>query len=763
MNKVERQKELERLEAVLNLIRSRIAAELRNYYESCIELAEALTAYWEERRVDFWDDAQLAESVERGRSIAAAIHRRQMQFEKMASSPYFGRIDFVEDQPRGPADPEAIYIGIAALADPDTGELRIYDWRSPIAGMFYDYGRGPARYNCPAGEITGTITLKRQYKISEGRMEYMFDSDIKIDDQVLQEILGKSSDSKMRAIVTSIQREQNQAIRAEGHGLLMVQGPAGSGKTSIALHRGAYLLYRERDSLTSKNILILSPNRIFSDYISGVLPELGEENVLQTTFDDYVASIGGSIPAQIEDRNTQLEELLGDSETGAKEAQKAAIRYKSSPQFAAIIENYIAVLETDLAEGFQDLNILGQTIFTREEWEKLLLHELAYLPLAKRLKQIRRLIQVRLRPLVHRLRREKELAIANSGEEVNEKDIKALARIAARQELEPFLDRLSQLTELHPLTLYTRLFEDGDLWLRLNQKSKTTAPEDWESIRTYTLKRLNAETIPYEDSLPFLYFHGMLEGFPVKTGIRHLIIDEAQDYTLLQYKILRAIFPRCYWTILGDPAQAIHPYLQTVGFQELSQVISVPNPLWIQLRRSYRSTREIQLFSRALLPGAQPVELIHRNGPLPQLIRLEQSEAASRTITEAMAKAIAKTLFELENEGWRSMAVICKTLGETKAAHEQLRKYTGIHLVTQDTSKFERGKIIIPSYLAKGLEFDAVLVADASAPAYHRETERNLFYTVCTRAQHRLILFYSGELSPFVAAVDSGLYQTLEP
>lgn len=754
MNEIEYRKELERLNIVLELIRSRIATEMKTHNESRTELAEALIAYWEEQRTDFWYEAQLAESVGRERSIAAATHRRQLQFEKMVSSPYFGRIDFVENRPGNLTGSEAIYIGIAALADPGTGELWVYDWRSPIAGMFYDYGRGASRYNCPAGEITGTITLKRQYKITKGQMEYMFDSDIKIDDQVLQEILGKSSDERMHAIVTSIQREQNQAIRAEGHGLLVVQGPAGSGKTSIALHRGAYLLYRERNSLTSKNILILSPNRIFSDYISGVLPELGEENVLQTTFDDYVANIGRSVPAQIEDRNTQLENLFTDSKGTDQDTQAIAIRYKSSPQFAAIIEAYLGELDDNLISDYPDLNVQGQTVFTRAEWEQSFRQDLSYLPPAKRLAQIRHLIQVRLRPFVHQLRHERELIIANSGEEVNDKEIKALARIAARQEMEPFMIQLNQLTELHPLALYRRLFEDQALWNRLITKTKTALPEGWEKIRLQTLERLDNSLISYEDSLAFLYFQGMLEGFPVKTGIRHLIIDEAQDYTLMQYKILRAIFPGCYWTILGDPAQSIHPYLQTVDLPELSRIIRVENPLFIKLGRSYRSTREIQLFSQALLPAAEPVEMIHRSGRLPQVIRLERFET--------IALAIRTTLTELAGEGWNSLAIVCKTIQEATAIYQQLSKDEQVNLITQDTPEFKRGTVIIPSYLTKGLEFDAVLVADASATEYHSETERKLFYTICTRAQHRLILFYTGKLSPFIAAVDPGLYQTID-
>ena len=241
--------------------------------DSQTELRNTLGDYWENTGRNSADTAQYIEAIDRQRSLAAISENRRRQLVRMADSPYFGRLDFAEDT----TEPEVFYIGIASLSEDSSSQLLVYDWRTPVAGMFYDFERGPAWYQCPAGVIEGVITRKRQYKIVSGNMVYLFDSDIKIDDEMLQELLTKSADEQMHTIVTSIQREQNQIIRNEGHRVVFVRGPAGSGKTSIALHRIAFLLYRDRETLTSQNVLILSPNHIFSEYISSVLPEIGEE------------------------------------------------------------------------------------------------------------------------------------------------------------------------------------------------------------------------------------------------------------------------------------------------------------------------------------------------------------------------------------------------------------------------------------------------------------------------------------------------------
>ncbi|MCL6588970.1 MAG: AAA family ATPase [Firmicutes bacterium] len=756
MNPSERDFELARLYKVLQEIRFQQAEGQKRLPAVMEDFQSVMEEYWENTMANFWDEAQYVERVNRERSLFTAYRRRLKRFDKMLESPYFGRIDFQESAPRSMPDPEVIYVGISALEDSRTGESLIYDWRSPVAGMFYDYEPGPAEYVCPIGKVTGTMTLKRQYRIINGELKSFFDTDLKIDDEILQDILGKSAGGMMRTIVNSIQREQNQVIRDENHRLLMVQGPAGSGKTSIALHRVAYLLYRERETLSIQNILILSPNRIFSDYIAGVLPELGEENIRQTTFHDYLYS-QLHLPAAFEDRETQLEYLLQTNpEAPGYRERAAAISYKSSLEFAAVLRNYLHFIEEDLLRNIPEIKFRGQTIISREEWATLYRINLAYLPPAVRLAQIKRRIQVKLRPLIHELRREKAEAIAASGEEVNEKTIRALARIEARRELESLEAGLDRLASLDPFNLYQQLFTDEKLLPRF--AGETGIPEGWPVIRSQTLAWFEKGRIPYEDLLPLLYFQGKLKGFPAHNEIRHLIIDEAQDYTPLQYEILKKLFPRSAWTVLGDPDQAVHPYLQTANFADIATISGFDNPILIRLNRSYRSTLEIRAFCRALLREPEPAreESVNRSGPLPRVIR---ATLDNQKFELWVAGAILQVISELQKDHCRSIGLVCKTAAEAQRIYENIPERDNLTLITRETETMPPGTVIIPVYLAKGLEFDAVIIPDAGAQNYSRDTDRKLLYIACTRALHRLALFSRDEVSPLIREMAPGLYE----
>lgn len=755
MNPTERQDEIQYLDQILQEIRSQLALSNEAHCKSRADLDQSLSHYWEHTHADFWDEAQFVETVARERSITAASYQRQRQLLKLLDSPYFGRIDFAEETPSGPLKPAVIYIGAATLSEQTTKELLVYDWRSPIAGLFYDFERGPASYLCPAGRIDGIITLKRQYKIVHGHLEYVFDSDLKIDDELLQAILSQSADPKMRTIITSIQREQNRVIRDDHHSVLFVQGPAGSGKTSIALHRAAYLLYRDRHRITSRNILIFSPNRIFSDYIANVLPELGEENVAQTTFQDYLWRGLADFPLAIESRDAQLEYLYHGPNGSDFDLRIAGIRYKSAARFMTVIQNYLTKI-LDQIRHYPTVRFLDQIIIAQTEWDALFSKDLSYLPITKRLTHLKKLIQKRMRPIIHQLRLEEAKKIAAAGEEVNERVINALARINVRRHTEQFVAEITRRTELNCFTLYRRLYENATLFQSLSGDSEV--PPEWPAICDLTLNALDQGQIFYEDALALLFFKGMMDGFPIKPTIRQLIIDEAQDYTLLQYEIIRQLFPKSAWTILGDPAQSIHPYLESADFQSAAQLWqdepgSKHSPVIIRLTKSYRSTREIQQFTAALLNRPPEAEPIHRPGVLPQLI--------FETGPELLAARIQQSIDELIQEGHKSIAVICKTLREAGQAYDHLKNRLPIHLITPEISELQAGNVIIPAYLAKGLEFDAVLVYNADATVYGKETDRHILYTVCTRALHRLVLYARRESSPFIQAMEPRLYQSL--
>ncbi|MDF2635080.1 MAG: Helicase superfamily 1 UvrD-related protein [Pelosinus sp.] len=744
----ERQKEYIRLERTLEQIKKQLALSEENCVVKQSELKETLLNYWEKCGSD---EAQLVETANRQRALSSLTHSTPLTLRKMLNSPYFGRIDFIEEEASLPPQEEQIYVGISTLMNEENDEFLIYDWRAPVSSMFYDCGLGNASYHCSMGSINGRITLKRQYKIMNGSMQYMFNADLKIDDEVLQEILGKSVDDKMHTIVNSIQREQNQIIRDASHRALFVEGPAGSGKTSVALHRIAFLLYRDREILNEKNVLILSPNHLFSDYISNVLPEMGEENVLQRTFHDCVSKAIEQLPIRLETRTFHLETVLSNGSNHDQVLRAENIRFKSSGNFEKIMQEYLDWIQTSLVDDYPAIEFHGETIFSKEEWRHYYLGNLSNMPVMIRLEKIKNLIENRMRPFFHAIRKEKEAEIIARAEEVDENTIKALARMAAREEFSSFNEKIDKLTKLNPLSEYRRLFKGN--WLFARSIFKGDFPKEWQAIQKQTLSYINNGILAYEDIPAFIYFQGILQGFPVNRDIKHLIIDEAQDYTRLQLKILVILFPNSTWTVVGDPAQSVHPFLNTASFKDMSEIIGTEKAIAFRLTRSYRSTKQIQAFCQAILSSRTEVESVNRSGILPSVTKVEKIQDLTPTLVH--------TIETILNKGWRSIAIICKNTYQSKNVFSDLAPHLDLTLVIDEDDAFHQGIVVIPSYLAKGLEFDAVLVINADAINYSREEERHILYTICTRTLHHLSLFYFGNLSRFVSRMDDNLYEIM--
>jgi DNA helicase-2/ATP-dependent DNA helicase PcrA len=750
MNNQESQKEYQRLAETLKQIETQLVISEEYCGTKQVELKNTLLSYWEDGGSNINDEAQIIESVNCQRAVSSIVHTTPLKLRAMLNSPYFGRIDFSESHNDNDLQAEQIYIGISTLTNKENGDFWVYDWRAPVSGMFYDFGLGDAWYNSPSGKIDGFIALKRQYKIVNGLMQYMFNADLKIDDDILQEILAKSADDKMHTIVNSIQREQNQIIRDDNHRVLLVEGPAGSGKTSVALHRIAFLLYHDRETITKRNILILSPNYLFSDYISNVLPEMGEENVMQLTFQDYTSRSIAQLPIQFENRTSHLENTLSNISNDEYAIRMSNIRFKSSRDFEQLLMEYLDWIQTSLVNNYPSIEFRNQLILSNEEWKEYYTNHFSAMPPSIRLQKIRRIIQLRMRPLVHAVREEKEAEIIERAEEVNDRVIKALARLAAKKEFDPLLKKLEQLTDLNFLFEYRKLFEDN--WLFDHCSSKMVFPEQWHSLQNQTLSYIDAGTLPYEDIPPFLYFLGVLQGFPIRRNIKHLVIDEAQDYTVLQFKILAALFPNSTWTVVGDPAQSIHPFMNTADFKDISKIIGIENHLSFRLTRSYRSTKQIQAFCQSILPKVK-VEPINRSGLLPLVTKVDNNQR--------LISAVLHAIHSILNEGWHSIGIISKSAGEASTLFDVLTPHTNLHLVVEEDDDFHRGVVVIPAYLAKGLEFDAVLVIHADAVNYTCKEDRHILYIICTRALHRLNLFYIDTPSPFLTEMDKNLYQVL--
>ncbi len=575
--------------------------------------------------------------------------RQIYNYKKILDSAYFGRIDFKTDD-----DLIKVYIGINSLYD--DGYNYIFDWRAPISSMFYDYTIGKAKYEAPLGTITGEIKLRRQYKIEKGKLKRIIESDININDEVLQEVLSSNSSEKMKNIVTTIQKEQNIVIRNTEDKYLIVQGIAGSGKTSVALHRIAYLLYKEKN-LNYNNILIFSPNDIFTEYISDVLPELGEENVLNTTFNELVGSYLKQ-KKNVETFSDFLERSYNNDEYSipfSKENLDVFIKdiYKKS-----VFKKNITI------NGFT---------FNTFELNDLFTNKYKKLPILERLSAISEYICNSL-----------AVSISRNKDKIKTKLLKELDM------------------ELDPIKLYKNFLEKQNINRNLSKK------------------------IYYEDLVNIIYIYFELNGYPYNTKVKHIVIDEAQDYSKLQFFILKKIFPYAYFTILGDINQAINPYSEYKSLNEINDIFD-GKANYIELNKTYRSSAEIIDYANKILNISSIYSMRGKNG-FPVITRNDKNIKSIISDIEIMKKNKLKTI-----------AIITKDKKETNTLYNSLTsENTDISFIKNNIDKSSIA--ILPSYMAKGLEFDGVIAYNSPKNKYTHD-ENNLFYVVCTRAQHQLIVY----------------------
>jgi len=748
LNSCERKDEEKRLIKVIKIIESQIK-----------ELEEKLNVKQqrvEERRREVikslgksvFDEAQQIQIMYAEEQDSKVNLKVLKRFRKLVLSPYFARIDFRESER---VNTFQIYIGISSLIDPETDELLIYDWRAPVSSLFYDYGLGEAAYNSPEGEVRGEVLLKRQFKIADQEIQYMFDTDLKIDDEILQKTLSENATGRMKQIVNSIQREQNRIIRDDRSKLLLVSGPAGSGKTTIALHRAAYLLYKYRDTLGADNILIFSPNQIFSDYISDVLPELGEDNMMQVTFQEYAERylMGDK---KIEDINEQIDYFLSaEKEKKEYKIRVSGTELKSSKDFIELLKKYVDQLNR--REDFDDIIYRDRVVILGDELKELW-DRYNYLPYKRRLLKLKMRIYYLLRTVrkerysevKERLSSDPERMFTSKNELVRE------TVSVIRDEFKPLRKKIQEDLSFDLYDLYLKLFENKDLIESL-MGDEMKFNDEWEGICELTSSAVLQNRILQEDLLPLLFLKKELTGKrALIEGIEYVFIDEAQDYSLLHYEIIKEIFPDCHFTILGDVNQSIHPYMGLGGFEELYSIFGIENRKIIPLKKSYRSTEEITSFADALLNEGSirdGGEVIRKSLEKPLIVKTEK---------ELMQEAVVSGIKELKGKGISSAAIICKTEAESIHLFNQLKERIDIKLLTAGGKEFRSGTVILPAYLAKGLEFDAVVIYMNEKNRYDHQNELNLLYTVCTRALHYLRIYYAGSLGSHVEKIDEELY-----
>ncbi len=746
LNDLEWQKESAYLSGVL--------AQAQRQYEESLSRDERLKEEALETQKELWETVgpispgggleQMADfmgyidAMKRQKQTHSILRERQGRYERMLDSPYFGRVDF---QREGEEGARAHYIGLSNLTDEAYKPL-VIDWRAPVASLFYDFETGRASYQSPRGMIEGELALKRQYQISGGRLNYMFDSSLKIDDEILREILGKSTDGRMKAIVTSIQREQNRAIRDERYKILIVEGAAGSGKTSVALHRAAYLLYRYRDKIASRNILILSPNRVFGDYIAGVLPELGEENIRQTTFSEY---LDGALRLSLkkESVNAMMEYLLAGYDRPTYPARAQSIRLKSSARFLELLERYAQEL-TQKGGNFADIEINGTRVFAAAEMDALYHGEYRTHPMKKRMERIQARCLFLLKNWEDARAFELKDALRASGKQMSGAEWKRFRADVLKRETKDARAAITGMTAFDPTALYKEFIA----WLPLN-----AGAEDGEALLETcrdTLENLSAGQLFFEDQAPLAYLAGLLGALEKDGDIRFVIIDEAQDYTPLQHKLLRLWFGGANLTLLGDAEQAVNPYAGAGLLGELARLFPEEDTLVMKLNKSYRSTAEIAAFASSLLPPARRGESVARHGEEPVVRAFSDSGALRRQVVSDIEA--------FREQRYRSIAVIARTKQEARDVHRALKDKVKIGVLLGEEEEYASGALVIPSYLTKGLEFDAVILYDAGEGNYAREEERALLYTVCTRALHKLRVYYTGQLTPLLrsAALQHG-------
>ncbi|ASK61466.1 helicase [Virgibacillus phasianinus] len=704
-----------------------------------------------ETQASIKQQAELLSEKERGHG---KINDQLKTLDRLKDSPYFGRIDFIENTE---SEKENIYIGIGSLMDYKDEDFLIYDWRAPISSIYYDFTPGKASYETVDGVISGEITLKRQFIIRNGIIKGMFDAGVTIGDKLLQQALGNNASTTMKSIVATIQKEQNQVIRNEASKYLIVQGVAGSGKTSAALQRIAYLMYRNREVLNGENIVLFSPNPLFSSYVANVLPELGEENMKQTTFLEYLESKTSS-SITIESPFEQMEYVLTGEDDGGYLTKMIGIEYKSSTEFKTMIDDYISRLGS---EGllFKNITFRKEVLVSKERISSYFysLDQAIAIPnrmelvskwLLGEINNIQRneqkkdwvLEEVELLEKEDYLKAYRHVQDQNDDEESLEGEEKYLRQEVVKKRLSSIKRQIKSYRFVHVLASYRKLFGEYE---------HVNTPVNWEQISHQTFAKLSRRFLSWEDATPFVYFQGKLIGDTTDRSIRHLIIDEAQDYSAFQYAYLQEVFPYTNMTLLGDLNQGIY----THGTREHTFLPKQmrENVEKIDLTKSYRSTKQIVEFTRCFATEGEYIQPFNREGDLPTVVQVD-------TIDDRNERLIAEAK-RLLHKGHETLAVICKNLQECDELHQILRNKLSVTKIDEETHSFHKGILILPVYWAKGIEFDAVIIPDASAGQYVGQNDRNLFYTACTRAMHDLTIFSIHQPCTFIKEAPTDKYQ----
>ena len=675
-NQTEKQ-EKEYLKQIISFLKKVIGNTDASVKDHVDTLAEYKDYIWSNKDIDPHEIRSMRESILNHFALGESVINKHKRLTKILAIPYFGRIDFLEKKENSKVMP--IYIGIHTFYDPESRATLIHDWRAPVSSMFYDHELGEAGYRSPSGEIKGVISLKRQYRIRGGKMEFMIESALTVHDDILQKELSSNADDKMKNIVATIQREQNQIIRNEDIRTRIIQGVAGSGKTSIALHRIAYLLYTFRDSISSKDILIISPNKVFSDYISNVLPELGEETVPETSMEQILSGVLEH-KYKYQTYFGLVNELLEKPSSSLIDR----IAYKASFGFISELDKFILHIENTYFKA-ADVKLTKYITIPAPFIEEQYLRFNRY--------PIRRRFDAMADYMLDMLKIQYTFTVTTTGRNLLKKEIRLM--FAGNNDIQ--------------------VYKDFFKW--------TNNPGMFKMRKGHTLE--------YSDLAPLAYLHLALEGSGNQPfRVKHLLIDEMQDYSPIQYKVIQKLFP-CRKTVLGDAGQSVNPYGSSTA-ETIQKSLTASEIM--KLCKSYRSTFEITDFAQKIHPNAE-LEPVARHGEKPQIL---QFGSAVEELSGIMG-----LISTYRKSGYKSLGIICKTEQQARKMADMLKSYANdISFLSSQSSAFVQGIVITSAHMAKGLEFDEVIIPQTDERNYRSEIDKSMLYVAVTRAMHRLTLTF---------------------
>lgn len=709
--------------------------------------------------LDYLDSSQSYISILTNAKFMELDNRHLEGLQTVRNKPYFCRIDFREEHGHRP---EKLYIGKVALLDPETKKLLIVDWRAPVANVYYEGRLGDVTYDTPRGKVQGELKLKRQYTINDGRLENIHDIDITTNDTFLQASVGAHADNRLKDIASTIQAEQNRVIRADIDKPLIVQGVAGSGKTTIALHRIAYLIYTYEENFIPENFMIMAPNRLFINYISEVLPELGVERVKQTTFVDFLVEVL-KIKHKLTNANEKMMVFLnGTTDKEHQSLVQWAAGLKSSLAFKEVIDGYIREVEESFVP-VEDFAVEGYVILSYEEIKRLFLTEYSYLPLNRRIEEIKKHLSFKLKG-----------AKKNVLEEIQENCDKELEQLRAQiPDLEERRAKIFELTDARDSKLAAIKKGSGSLVSKYMAKFPkqdlmhyyqdiVTRPEVFYSFSPLQLGEarvkylcetaatlLAKKQIELEDGAALLYLKHKLFGFEADLDVKNVVIDEAQDFSVFQFYAMREVLGTEMFTIFGDLSQGIHAYRGIQDWEAAGQAVFPDGFNYKTLEQSYRTTVEImdlanEIIKKSTTPGLVLAKPVIRHGEKPELKQFATADE--------IVQAVKKKIPQLQKEGFKSIALIGKTVEECKRLKKLLDKDGAIKaaILSGEETTYQTGVIIVPSYVAKGLEFDVVFIINLEDRYTTEDMDIKLLYVAMTRSLHRLYVYHTEGTMPLL-------------